>query len=86
MREWLEGDPASPPPPASRLAPEPAGRNSSWGHLARADVISMPDEWEYPWLASWDLAFHRTALAHRSGRLRGSRPFRRRVSGCFIHM
>jgi len=64
VREWLEGDPASPPPPASRLAPEPAGRNTSWTHLALADVISMPDEWEYPWFASWDLAFHATALAH----------------------
>ncbi len=64
VAEWLEGDPVGPAPPASRLAPEPAGRNTSWRHLSLADVISMPDEWEYPWFASWDLAFHCTALAH----------------------
>ena len=63
VEQWLEGDPASPPPPASRLAPEHRGRNTSWQHLALADVISMPDEWEYPWFASWDLAFHCVALA-----------------------
>lgn len=62
VREWLEGDPASPPPPAERHGP--AGRNTAWRNLALADVISMPDEWEYPWFASWDLAFHCVALAH----------------------
>ncbi len=62
--EWLEGDPASPAPPAARLAREPWGRNTAWHHLALADVISMPDEWEYPWFATWDLAFHAVALAH----------------------
>ncbi len=64
VAQWLAGDPAQPPPPAQRLAPEPLGRNTSWRHLALADVISMPDEWEYPWFASWDLAFHCVALAH----------------------
>ncbi|MEP7331444.1 MAG: glucosidase [Terracoccus sp.] len=61
---WLAGDPAGPAPPTSRRAPEPGGRNTAWRHLALADVISMPDEWEYPWFATWDLAFHAVALAH----------------------
>jgi hypothetical protein len=61
---WLAGDPAGPPPPPERRAPEPWGRNTSWRHLSLADVISMPDEWEYPWFAAWDLAFHCVALAH----------------------
>ena len=60
VKEWLEGDPASPPPPAARRG----GRNSAWGHLYNADVISMPDKWEYPWYAAWDLAFHCVAFAH----------------------
>ncbi len=51
---WLEGDPAQPPPPKERLR----GRNCEWKHLNNADVISMPDKWEYPWYAAWDLAFH----------------------------
>jgi hypothetical protein len=59
VREWLEGDPNQPPPPADRRT----GRNSSWRHLYNADVISMPDEWEYPWYAAWDLAFHTIPLA-----------------------
>ena len=62
VREWLAGDPAFPDPPGERLGA--AGRNTTWRHLALADVISMPDEWEYPWFASWDLAFHCVALAH----------------------
>ena len=57
---WLQGDPASPPPPAQRLG----GRNAAWRHLDNAHVISMPDPWEYPWYAAWDLAFHCVALAH----------------------
>jgi hypothetical protein len=57
---WLEGDPAGPPPPESRRH----GRNTAWRHLNNADVISMPDPWEYPWYAAWDLAFHTVALAH----------------------
>lgn len=64
VREWLEGDPAGPPPPESRKAREPYARNTSWTHVALADVISMPDEWEYPWFAAWDLAFHTVAIAH----------------------
>ena len=58
--EWLAGDPAEPPPPASRLK----GRNHDWTHLFNADVISMPDKWEFPWYASWDLGFHCITLAH----------------------
>ncbi|MDH5255821.1 MAG: glucosidase, partial [Gammaproteobacteria bacterium] len=57
--EWLEGDPLQPPPPASRKR----GRNWEWQHLNNADVISMPDTWEYPWYAAWDLAFHMIPFA-----------------------
>jgi hypothetical protein len=57
---WLDGDPGEPPPPASRLD----GRNARWRHLNNHDVISMPDAWEYPWYAAWDLGFHTVALAH----------------------
>ncbi|XAS77915.1 glucosidase [Dermatophilaceae bacterium Sec6.4] len=59
VAEWLEGDPAQPEPPAQRRT----GRNSRFSHLDIADIISMPDEWEYPWFASWDLAFHTLPLA-----------------------
>ena len=59
VHRWLIGDPAGPKPPDSRLA----GRNSGWEHLNNRDVISMPDKWEYPWYAAWDLAFHCVALA-----------------------
>lgn len=59
VRVWLEGDPTMPAPPASRLE----GRNHNWKHLYNADVISMPDTWEYPWYAAWDLAFHTISLA-----------------------
>ncbi|MEY2411334.1 MAG: hypothetical protein QOF48_4004, partial [Verrucomicrobiota bacterium] len=52
--EWLRGDPAQPPPPPERRH----GRNAEWIHLNNADIISMPDKWEYPWYAAWDLAFH----------------------------
>ena len=58
--EWLNGDPAQPPPPPGRRH----GRNREWTHLNNADVISMPDKWEYPWYAAWDLAFHCVPLAH----------------------
>ncbi len=54
VKDWLEGDPEQPPPPPERLT----GRNSDWRHLYNRDVISMPDKWEYPWYAAWDLAFH----------------------------
>jgi hypothetical protein len=57
--QWLRGDPAQPPPPSQRLQ----GRNRDWRHLNNADVLSMPDAWEYPWYASWDLAFHCIPLA-----------------------
>ncbi|MCW2494753.1 hypothetical protein [Jatrophihabitans sp.] len=59
VEEWLDGDPSQPSPPIDRV-----DRNTSWGHLALADVICMPDEWEYPWFAAWDLAFHCVTLAH----------------------
>ena len=59
LREWLRGDPLQPPPPASRLH----GRNADWGHVFNSDVLAMPDKWEYPWYAAWDLAFHCVALA-----------------------
>jgi mannosylglycerate hydrolase MGH1-like protein len=59
VRRWLEGDPGCPPPPAERLR----GRNHEWRHLYNEDVISMPDKWEYPWYAAWDLAFHMIPLA-----------------------
>ena len=60
VKDWLDGDPAFPPPPHTRKS----GRNNAWGHLYNADVISMPDKWEYPWYAAWDLAFHCVAFAH----------------------
>ena len=59
VRTWLEGDPAYPPPPEERRN----GRNHEWVHLYNSDVISMPDKWEYPWYAAWDLAFHCITLA-----------------------
>jgi hypothetical protein len=59
LKRWLIGDPGMPDPPYERLH----GRNSDWTHLYNADVISMPDKWEYPWYAAWDLAFHCIPLA-----------------------
>jgi Mannosylglycerate hydrolase MGH1-like glycoside hydrolase domain/Glycosyl hydrolase family 63 C-terminal domain len=59
VNRWLKGDPMGPEPPRERLR----GRNSDWTHLYNADVISMPDKWEYPWYAAWDLAFHCIPLA-----------------------
>jgi hypothetical protein len=59
VRDWLNGDSKEPPPPAERCH----GRNHQWTHLYNADVISMPDKWEYPWYAAWDLAFHCLPLA-----------------------
>jgi hypothetical protein len=58
--KWLDGDPAQPPPPSQRHQ----GRNCEWLHLNNADIISMPDKWEYPWYAAWDLAFHCIPFAH----------------------
>jgi len=59
IKEWLDGDPTYPAPPRSRRE----GRNSDWRHLSNADIISMPDKWEYPWYAAWDLAFHMLPFA-----------------------
>jgi hypothetical protein len=59
VRDWLRGDPLQPPPPAVRAA----GRNHDWPHLFNEDVLSMPDTWEYPWYAAWDLAFHTVVLS-----------------------
>jgi hypothetical protein len=59
VRRWLEGDPLQPPPPPERRAI----RNTEWTHLNNGDVISMPDTWEYPWYAAWDLAFHAVTFA-----------------------
>ena len=59
VKTWLEGDPAFAPPPEERKK----GRNAGWNHLFNEDVISMPDKWEYPWYAAWDLAFHCLTLA-----------------------
>jgi hypothetical protein len=54
LDEWLKGDPAQPPSPVDRLK----GRNHEWRHLKNSNIISMPDKWEYPWYAAWDLGFH----------------------------
>ena len=59
VARWLDGDPTEPKPPARRLA----GRDSKWRHFNAHDVIAMPDKWEYPWFAAWDLAFHCVVLA-----------------------
>jgi hypothetical protein len=59
VAEWIKGDPKCPPPPGERKR----GRNADWQHLNNADIISMPDKWEYPWYAAWDLAFHCIPLA-----------------------
>ena len=59
VKDWLDGDLGNPPPPSERKN----GRNREWAHLYNADVISMPDKWEYPWYAAWDLAFHCVPLA-----------------------
>ncbi len=60
VARWLDGDPAQPPPPPSRLT----GRNCRWRSFDAFDIMSMPDKWEYPWFAAWDLSFHCVALAH----------------------
>ena len=59
LEEWLNGDPAQPAPPPERKK----GRNHEWRHFNAADILSMPDKWEYPWFAAWDLAFHCVPLA-----------------------
>jgi hypothetical protein len=60
VARWLDGDPAQPPPPPGRAS----GRNSRWRSFDAFDIMSMPDKWEYPWFAAWDLAFHCVTLAH----------------------
>ncbi len=60
VARWLDGDPGLPPPPSERKT----GRNADWRHFDAADILSMPDPWEYPWFAAWDLAFHSVTLAH----------------------
>ena len=60
VARWLDGDPAQPPPPPQRHR----GRNARWRTFDAYDMLSMPDTWEYPWFAAWDLAFHCVALAH----------------------
>jgi hypothetical protein len=60
VTRWLDGDPGQPPPPAKRLE----GRNASWRNFDSFDILSVPDKWEYPWFAAWDLGFHCVALAH----------------------
>jgi len=59
VQQWLKGDPAMPKPPAERWN----GRNANWIHLNNANIISVPDKWEFPWYAAWDLAFHCATLA-----------------------
>ncbi|HYZ15383.1 MAG TPA: hypothetical protein VE591_03235 [Candidatus Acidoferrum sp.] len=59
VRDWLDGDPAGPPPPEGHRN----GRNHDWRHLYSDEILSMPDTWEYPWFAAWDLAFHVIPLA-----------------------
>jgi hypothetical protein len=59
VKDWLQGDPLQPPPPPQRRTV----RNREWTHVYNADVVSMPDKWEYPWYAAWDLAFHCVPLA-----------------------
>ncbi|MFO0860516.1 MAG: glucosidase [Phycisphaerales bacterium] len=60
VHDWLNGDPGQPVPPPERKS----GRNRDWTHVFTRDVISVPDKWEFPWFASWDLGFHCVALAH----------------------
>jgi Mannosylglycerate hydrolase MGH1-like glycoside hydrolase domain/Glycosyl hydrolase family 63 C-terminal domain len=60
VARWLDGDPAQPAPPPGRRV----GRNARWRNMDAFDIMSMPDKWEYPWFAAWDLAFHCVALAH----------------------
>lgn len=59
VRDWLKGDPLMPAPPVERLH----GRNRYWSHLNNHEITSMPDDWEYPWYAAWDMGFHAVSLA-----------------------
>jgi hypothetical protein len=60
VARWLDGDPTQPPPPAGRAT----SRNARWRNFDSFDIMSMPDKWEYPWFAAWDMGFHTVALAH----------------------
>ncbi len=64
VETWLDGDPNGPQGSTARMD----GRNSDWRHLFNRDIISMPDKWEYPWYAAWDLAFHMVPMAHLDNR------------------
>lgn len=63
VESWLEGDPNMPTPPAQRLT----GRNADWSHVFSRDVLAMPDKWEYPWFAAWDLGFHMIPMSKLDG-------------------
>ncbi|MGH7213348.1 MAG: MGH1-like glycoside hydrolase domain-containing protein, partial [Tepidisphaeraceae bacterium] len=65
VKDWLDGDPAQPPPPPQRK--QAGARNADWEHLYTRDVISMPDKWEYPWFAAWDHGFHTVPFARMDG-------------------
>lgn len=77
VKDWLEGDPDMPAPPAQRLN----GRNADWPHLFNRDVISMPDKWEYPWFATWDLAYVNIILLRFFLTTPVSHPFNVRITG-----
>ncbi|MBM3838800.1 MAG: glucosidase [Verrucomicrobia bacterium] len=64
VEDWLTGDPGMPPPPEARKT----GRNQEWPHLYSNDILSVPDKWEYPWFAAWDLAFHMIPFAKLDGK------------------
>jgi hypothetical protein len=59
VQQWLRGDPAQPPPPPQRLQ----NRNADWQHVHNSEILSVPDKWEYPWFAAWDMAMHCLPLA-----------------------
>jgi len=63
VEDWLDGDPNPPKPPTARIG----GRNAEWRHIHARDILSMPDKWEYPWFAAWDLAFHMVPFAAVDG-------------------
>ena len=80
VQAWLAGDPAQPAPPGERGH----GRNAAWAHVDCADVISMPDTWEYPWFAAWDLAFHGVAMADIDPQYAKAQ-LTRLITGRYIH-
>ena len=77
---WLKGDPASPKPPEARLT----GRNHDWSHVFARDILSMPDGWEYPWFAAWDLAFHMIPFAQVDPEF-AKRQLRRMLREWYMH-